>query len=163
MSVNIENLIREYPKKKRDLECLRQQIADFKGISEEDMIDTMYFTQPEGERVQTSGVSDKTARIAETYRDKMERINAEWYEHLEKEYYELAEEVRFFESALKALPDELADVMTDMIIYRYTWDSLCSIYHVSRTMIAKYRRKAIRELEDMYDQREKEMIAYMLN
>ena len=93
----------------------------------------------------------------------MERINAEWYEHLEIEYYDLAEEVRFFESALKSLPDELSDVMTDMIIYRYTWDSLCSIYHVSRTMIAKYRRKAIRELEEMYCQREREMVAYMLS
>ena len=149
MSERIEKLIREYPKKKRDLECLKRQIVDFKGIT-----DTMYFSQPEGERVQTSGVSDKTARIAATYKDKMERINAEWYEHLEKEYYDLAEEVRFFESALQSLPDELSDVMTDMIIYRYTWDSLCSIYHVSRTMIAKYRRKAIRELEEMYCQRE---------
>ena len=163
MSERIESLIREYPKRKRDLECLRQQIADFKGITDEDMIDTMYFSHPEGERVQTSGVNDKTARIATTYRDKMERINAEWYEHLEKEYYELAEEVRFFEAALKALPDELSDVMMDMIIYRYTWDSLCSIYHVSRTMSAKYRRKAIRELEDMYAQREREMVAYMLS
>ncbi|MDY2990616.1 MAG: hypothetical protein SOR91_03985 [Hornefia butyriciproducens] len=163
MSERIEKLIREYPKKKRDLECLKRQIADFKGITDEDMIDVMYFSHPEGERVQTSGVSDKTARIAVTYKDKMERINSEWYEHLEKEYYELDEEVRFFESALKSLPDELSDVMTDMIIYRYTWDSLCSIYHVSRTMIAKYRRKAIRELEDMYQQREKEMVEYMLS
>ncbi|OLR56912.1 hypothetical protein BHK98_02670 [Hornefia porci] len=156
-------MIREYPKRKRDLECLRRQIADFRGISDEDMIDTMYFSQPEEERVQTSGISDKTAKIATTYRDKMARINSEWYEHLERRYYELAEEVRFFESALKSLPDELSDVMTDMIIYRYTWDSLCSIYHVSRTMIAKYRRKAIWELEDMYQQREKEMVEYMLS
>lgn len=39
MSERIETLIREYPKKKRDLECLKRQIADFKGITDEDMID----------------------------------------------------------------------------------------------------------------------------
>lgn len=67
------------------------------------MIDTMYFSQPEGERVQTSGTANKTASIALNYRERMERINQEWYEHLEKEYLDLTEELRFFESAVKSV------------------------------------------------------------
>lgn len=161
--MNAEEMLREYPRKRRHLECLKKELMDFKGLSDEDMIESMYFTHPEGEKVQTSLKTDKTAKIAATYKDRLERINNEWYEHLEKEYYELAEEVRFFESAISALSGDLSEVMRDMVIYGYTWDALCNEYHVSRTMIAKYRRKAIRELDEMYDQREKEMVAYMLS
>ena len=44
MSERIETLIREYPKKKRDLECLKRQIADFKGITDEELLDEATFT-----------------------------------------------------------------------------------------------------------------------
>ena len=50
MSERIEKLIREYPKKKRDLECLKRQIADFKGITDEDMIDVMMVFLSSGRR-----------------------------------------------------------------------------------------------------------------
>ena len=57
MSERIEKLIRDYPKLKRQQRCLYYQLVDFHGISEQETIDTMYFSQPEGERVQTSGTS----------------------------------------------------------------------------------------------------------
>lgn len=103
MSERIEQLIRDYPKMKTEQRCLFHQISDFRGITEQEMIDTMYFSQPEGERVQTSGTANKTASIALNYRERMERINQEWYEHLEKEYLDLTEELRFFESAVKSV------------------------------------------------------------
>lgn len=163
MSERIEDLIRDYPKMKQELEFMGNQIRNFKGLDDVDVIESMYFTIPEGEKVQTSGTSDKTARIAVTYREKMDRINREWYEHLLKEYDDLRDEILFFESALKALSGDLPAIMTDMIINGETWDSLCSIYHVSRTMIAKYRRKAIRELDELYAEQEKKEVAYMLS
>jgi len=163
MSERTEKIIREYPKMKQKQECLKNQITDFRGIEECDMIDSMLFQHPEGEKIQTSDTSNKTAKIAVSYKDKMKRINKEWYEHLEKEYFDLSEEIRFFESALRALSGDLPDIMADLIINNCTWDSLCNIYHVSRTMIAKYRRKAIRELDELYDNHEKEMVEYMLS
>lgn len=75
MSERIEQLIRDYPKMKTEQRCLFHQISDFRGITEQEMIDTMYFSQPEGERVQTSGTANKTACIALNYRERMERIN----------------------------------------------------------------------------------------
>lgn len=61
------------------------------------------FKSNKGERVQTSGTANKTASIALNYRERMERINQEWYEYLEKEYLDLTEELRFFESAVKSV------------------------------------------------------------
>lgn len=163
MRERIEALIRDYPKNKMELKCLEHQIRNFRGISENEMIDTMYFTQPEGERVQTSGVSDKTAKIAMSYRERMDAMNEEWYQHLEKQYFALAEEISFFESAVKALPGKMGEIMQDMIFSQASWDELADKHFVGRTTIWRYRQKAIDELVVLYEKHEAEMTAYMLS
>ena len=163
MRERIEALIRDYQKNKMELKCLEHQIRNFRGISENEMIDTMYFTQPEGERVQTSGVSDKTAKIAMSYRERMDAMNEEWYQHLEKQYFALAEEISFFESAVNALPGKMGEIMQDMIFSQASWDELADKHFVGRTTIWRYRQKAIDELVVLYEKHEAEMTAYMLS
>ena len=163
MRERIEALIRDYQKNKMELKCLEHQIRNFRGISENEMIDTMYFTQPEGERVQTSGVTDKTAKIAMSYRERMDAMNEEWYQHLEKQYFALAEEISFFESAVKALPGKMGEIMQDMIFSQASWDELADKHFVGRTTIWRYRQKAIDELVVLYEKHEAEMTAYMLS
>jgi hypothetical protein len=148
---------------KTELRCLEHQIKNFKGISETEMIESMNFSSPEGERVQTSNISNKPASIALNYHARMEEINREWYEHLEKRYLMLSEDVRFFEAALTALSGYLPDFMTDMVVHGCTWDYLCEHYHISRTMVAKNRRKAIVELDELYRKYDDEMVSYMLS
>ena len=82
MSARIEKLIAEYPDMVRDRKCLAYQIAHFRGLSAEEVIESMYTPHQEGERVQTSSLSDKTAQIAMNYRDRLNQMNLEWYEHL---------------------------------------------------------------------------------
>ena len=163
MRERIEALIRDYQKNKMELKCLEHQIRNFRGISENEMIDTMYFTQPEGERVQTSGVSDKTAKIAMSYRERMDAMNEEWYQHLEKQYFALAEEISFFESAVKAIPGKMGEIMQDMIFSQASWDELADKHFVGRTTIWRSRQKAIDELVVLYEKHEAEMTAYMLS
>ena len=148
---------------KTELRCLEHQIKNFKGISETEMIESMNFCSPEGERVQTSNISNKPASIALNYHARMEEINREWYEHLEKRYLMLSEDVRFFEAALTALSGYLPDFMMDMVVHGCTWDYLCEHYHISRTMVAKNRRKAIVELDELYRKHDDEMVSYMLS
>ncbi|MCQ4794879.1 hypothetical protein NE604_04375 [Anaerofustis stercorihominis] len=148
---------------KTELRCLEHQIKNFKGISETEMIESMNFCSPEGERVQTSNISNKPASIALNYHARMKEINREWYEHLEKRYLMLSEDVRFFEAALTALSGYLPDFMTDMVVHGCTWDYLCEHYHISRTMVAKNRRKAIVELDELYRKHDDEMVSYMLS
>ena len=89
MSARIEKLISEYPQMVSQKKCLAYQVAHFRGLSPEDVIASMYTAHHDGERVQTSGTSDKTAQIALNYESRMARLNREWYEHLEKELVEL--------------------------------------------------------------------------
>ena len=41
MRERIEKLIRDYPKNKMELECLGHQIRNFRGITEDEMIDSI--------------------------------------------------------------------------------------------------------------------------
>ena len=143
--------------------CLENQIKNFRGITEEEMIDSLQFSQPDGERVQTSGVSDKTARIAVSYRNKMNIINKEWQEHLEKKNAVIVEELIFFESAVLSLSGILPEFISDMVMKGVSWDELANKYHISRTMVAKNRKKAIRELECLYIIQDKAVAEYILS
>ena len=163
MSGRIEKLIRDYPKLKRQQRCLYYQLVDFHGISEQETIDTMYFSQPEGERVQTSGTSNKTANIALNFRERMERINDEWYEHLEKEYLELTEQLRFFESAVRSVSGITGEVLADLVFEQLTWDQVAEKHYISRRSVGNYRRKAIAEMEKLYQRYEDEIVDYMLS
>ena len=163
MSGRAEKIMQDYQQMVMERICLENQIRNFQGITEEEMIDSLYFPLPDDDRVQTSGISDKTARIAISYREKMDRINKEWQAHLEKMHSVLSEELVFFESAVLSLSGILPGLIADMVIKGLTWDDLANKYHISRTMVAKNRKKAIRELEALYIIQDKAVAEYILS
>lgn len=59
MNGRVERIMQEYRQMVMERVCLENQIRNFQGITEEEMIDSLQFSQPDAERVQTSGVSDK--------------------------------------------------------------------------------------------------------
>lgn len=163
MSARVEKLISEYPQMVSQKKCLAYQVAHFRGLSPEDVIDSMYTTHHDGERVQTSGTSDKTAQIALNYESRMVRLNREWYEHLEKQLVELTDELNFFEGALRALPANVSQVMWDLVVEGMTWDTVADVHHMSRANVGKLRKRAILELDKLYALRDSTSAAYMLN
>lgn len=163
MNNRLERMLKNYRAMVRERDSLAHQIAHFKGLTADEVIESMYTAHSDGERVQTSNLSDKTAQIAMNYQEKMERINREWYEHLERRMMYLVSEIQCFESALDTLPERQAAIMKDMIVGGITWDALCVVHHVSRTMIAKYRRRAIARLSEIYDQNDQATVDYLLS
>ena len=85
MSGRVEKLLKAYPEMIQKRDCLAYQLAHFKGLSAEDVIDSMMTPKVDGERVKSSRLSDKTAQIALEYREKQKRMNREWYAYLEQE------------------------------------------------------------------------------
>lgn len=163
MSKRIEKIMKEYPQRTLELRCLKNQIKTFTGISDTDLIESMQFAKPEGERVQTSNISDKTAGIALSYENKMNRANAGWHRHLIKKHDLLQEEIYFFESCLKSLSGKLPEIITDLVIDELTWDDVANKYHISRAMVGKHRKRAICELEELYSLRDQELADYILS
>jgi len=162
MSARVEKLISEYPQMVSQKKCLAYQVAHFRGLSPEDVIASMYTPKHDGERVQTSGTSDKTAQIALNYESRMARLNREWYEHLEKQLVDLTDELNFFEGALRALPVEMADVMWDLVVEQMKWDAVEQKYCISHTTVYRMRKKAILLLDKMYAQHDTAAASYLL-
>lgn len=163
MSERIVDLIKQYPEKKQELAVLQNQIKNFKGVTENEVIDSMQFSSPQGERVQSSVISDKTAKIAISYRERTKQINDEWYRYLVEQYTTLRDELEFFEFALTQLSGQLSGIMHDLVIEQNTWERTMERYHISRKTLWRYRQKAITELDRLYEMRDRQMDAYILN
>lgn len=162
MSRRIEELLKSYPEMVQKRNCLAYQLAHFKGLSVEEVIESMYTSRQDGERVQTSTLSDKTARIAMAYRERQERMNQEWYEHLEAQLKALNDELVFLEAAIHSLPGTQAGIMWDMIVEQMKWDAIEQKYRISHTTLYRQRHRAISELENLYAHQDHELAAYLL-
>ena len=163
MSKKVEKILKDYPRMLQERKCVAYEIANFRGVTAEEVIKSMYTPHTNHERVQSSRQSDKTAQIAMNYKDKMDRINSEWIEYLEAKLKLVNDEIVFFEAALSSLSGKLPVIIRDLVIEQMTWNDLADKYFVSKRMIGYYRRKAIGELDRLYENHNRYTVAYMLS
>jgi hypothetical protein len=125
----------------------------------------MTFSHPDSEdRVQTSSLSDKTAKTAQNYKKVLERENDEWYDFLLDRHQKLSEEISFFEECVKSLKSVPPQFVMDLVSGDdNTWEELAAKYHISRRSVGNYRKMAVKEMNVMYELREKCMADYMLS
>lgn len=160
--MDVEKLFKEYTNWKRDIGLLEFELSRFQGVPYDDVIESLCFSRPEGDRVQTSGISDKTGKAAIIYRQVKERLDEEWFDFLIERYKAIKEEKEFFEFAISQLSGKLPEILKDMVMEQWSWQEMMIKYNVSHAMIGKYRRKAVEELKAVYDLREQHSNKYML-
>lgn len=160
--VKAEDVFNKYQELKKEQKVLKFQISRFKGITPDDIIESMTFSHAEGERVQTSGVSDKTGKIAVNYKKIADRENDEWFSYLISRLEYVNDEIDFFEYALKELSDKIREIIWDMVIVHMSWADIEEKYHISHAALGRYRKNAIKELEIIYGMRDKQTEIFML-
>ena len=160
--MDVEKMFKEYRNWKRDMGIMEFDLSRFEGMPYDDVIRGLCLSRPQGERVQESGTSDRTGKAAVIYRQVKEKMDDEWFEHLVKKYEATKEEKEFFEYAIRQLSGRLPEVIWDMVVNEMTWRELTEKYNVSETMIAKYRKKAIAEMEALYRMRAETAESYFL-
>ena len=163
MSKKVEKILKDYPRMLQERKCITHEIANFRGVTADEVIESMYTPHTNHERVHSSKQSDKTANIAINYKDKMDRINNEWIAYLEAKLRLVNDEIIFFEAALSSLSGKLPVIIRDMVIEQMTWNDLADKHFVSKRMIGYYRRKAIGELDQLYEKHNRYTVAYMLS
>lgn len=161
--MDMDELFKEYRGWKKDMGILEFEFSRFEGVPYKDVIQSLCLSQTQEERVQTGGTSDRTGRAALIYRQVKEQMDDEWFDYLVEKYKNLKEEKEFFEYALGQLSGRLPEVMQDMLVREMTWRELAEKYNVSETMIAKYRKKAMAEMKELYLMREKTACCYFLD
>lgn len=159
----VERIINEYPQMVREREHLKKQMEAQEFLSADELISAMSFSHPDGERVQSSDLSDKTARIALGYREKLERINEELIVPMQKRYAVLDNEISFLEDAICNLPEDLVYVMQALVIEGLTWEEVSQEMFISVTKLQKLRKAAIDNLTRAYQKRESEQIRILLS
>lgn len=157
-----EEILNKYQKLKKEQEVLEFQLSRFKGITETDIIESMTFSHADGERVQTSGVSDKTGKIAVNYKKIADRKNDEWFSYLISRLEYVNDEIDFFEYAVKGLSGNIGEILWDMVDKGMSWAEIEGKYHICHSTLGKYRKLAIEELNNIYEMRDKQTEIYML-
>lgn len=159
----VEKIISEYPQMVREREHLKKQMEAQEFLSADELISAMSFSHPDGERVQSSDLSDKTARIALGYREKLEQINEELIVPMQKRYAVLDNEISFLEDTICNLPEDLAHVMHKLVLEGLTWEEVSQEMFISVTKLQKLRKAAIDNLIRAYQKRESEQIRILLS
>lgn len=161
--MDVQKIFKEYGNWQRDLGILEFELSRFEGVPYDDVIESLCFSHPQGDKVQTSGVSDKTGKAAIIYRQVKERLDDDWFDYLIERYKSVKEEKEFFEYAVRQLGGKLPQVIRDMVMEQMPWKEIAGKYNVSEAMIAKYRKKALEEMGELYQAREETAERYMLD
>ena len=148
---------------KKSRSSLKKQIESYVPVTVDDVIDSMTFFQPDGERVQTSNISDKTCTAAIHFRDRVNQMNEEAIGACVREYDYLDSEIVFLEECIRNLPDDLCDVMSTLVLEGASWIEAEMSLYMSRKAIASRRREAIRLLTLEYQKRASMIEAEMLS
>ena len=159
----VEKVISEYPRMVREREHLKTQIESQEFLSDDELIRAMSFSHPEGERVQSSDLSDKTARIAIGYQQKLDQINEQLIVPMQKRYAILNEEITFLEASIEALPKEMSSVMHSLVLEGMTWEEVAVKLYISKMKIHRIRKDAIENLVRVYQKRESEQERLLLS
>ena len=162
MKEYVEKMIKEYPDMKFERSCLLNQMKSLK-ITEEDVIYSMCFSHPEGERVQTSGLSDKTAKVALSFRDRQRQMEEERYNFLFEKYRHLDEEITFLEETIADIPGEIGEIMSELVIKGDTWETVCFSHCVGTHKLSDMRKQGIKILIRAYQRRESMVASYLLS
>ena len=158
-----EEMFKNYTKMRQEMTVLEFKIKDFQGIRKEDVIESMNFSKPQGERVQESMVSDKTGKAAAYYRRVADRLDDEYFDELFRRYLYLKEEIDFFGFLTTQLSGRLPEFVRDMVMEQMNWNDLMGKYCISYSTVGRYRKKAAMEMNQMYEFRDEVDMEYLLS
>ena len=152
----VENIISNYQDMVKEREQISQRLKELQNefLTDRDIIEALSFSHPDDDRVQTSGTSDKTCKIALCYRDKKNKVLDDSYRYWTSRYNEINSEIETFEEAVKRLPGDLAEVMQLIVIDNNTWEQAETMLCMSRMSLHRVRKQAIDELVRIYRRKE---------
>lgn len=142
----VEYLLKNYSQIKREIEQLGFILESPIYDSEEETIEALTFSSPQGERVSTSTISDKTSKIALIYKEVNEKQRTAGRRDIEKMIKVNQFELMKLENAIKALDKNYRDNIKGIYIEKKKRIDLCKTLFVSENTLNRYRKKGIEEI-----------------
>lgn len=148
---HVEKMLKSYQHNKRIMAESAAEIERYSPITEDETIDLLNFSRPEGERVQNTNISQKVAGIVGSYKKVMNGLNREVLRTLMTEYQAALTEVSFVEYAIRMLPDRERAIMQLIVLENASWTEVCAKCHLSNSMVGNYRKRALDLICQKYD------------
>lgn len=142
----VEYLLKNYHQVKREIEQLTLLLESPMYDSEEETIEELTFSTPQGERVSTSEISDKTSRIALIYKEVNEKQKTAGRRDVEKMIKVNQFELIKLENSIASLDKNLQEVINGIYIEKKKRADICKILFVSENTLNRYRKKGIDEI-----------------
>lgn len=153
MFTNRENVIEQlkaYPLLQKRANLLRYEQSHPAQVSEVEVIGALALTRPlEGGSAQAGHISDKTMRIAATFREEQERLNYTSVMDIEEELGTLEAHIAKLEFYVSQLKTDQSGVIRKYYFEEKTWPELQRDLMVSRSTLIKRRDSGIDALVEM--------------
>jgi DNA-directed RNA polymerase specialized sigma subunit len=147
---HVEKMLKEYSQNKRIMQVNEEAIEQYLPVTKEEAIEIMNFSHPEV-CVQNTNISDRVAKIAMSFRRMARAWNREALRDMMVAYQEAWTEVSFIDYAIKHLPEREHRIMLRFFVEEASWSEICNEFHLSTTMVGRYRRRAIERMIQTYD------------
>ena len=153
MFTNRENVIEQlkaYPLLQKRANLLRYEQSHPAQVSEVEVIGALALTRPlEGGSAQAGHISDKTMRIAATFREEQERLNYTSVMDIEEELGTLEAHIAKLEFYVSQLKTDQSEVIRKYYFEEKTWAELQKELNLSVRTLIKRRADGIKALMEM--------------
>ncbi|MBS4008080.1 MAG: hypothetical protein KGZ45_06600 [Clostridium sp.] len=148
-------LLRNYKEIVATIKMLKLELQNFEGMTNEEAIETLAFRKSVGEPVQTSGVSDKTGRMAMVYREYAKRVNHESKAEVTNSLVPLESEIKMLETAVEGLSYQECDIIKELYFKNKSISQVAGEHSTSERSIRYARDAAINRLNSIYGRYQK--------
>lgn len=134
-----EYILKNYHQIKREVKVKKALLEITLSETQEDIIEAMNFQRFQGEKVNHSQVSDKTASIALDYKGVREKAVRE----LQRDIRERKLELLKVDTAVGALEEKEQRVITGIYVDRKSRVQLCRELYISEGTLNRWRKKGV--------------------
>ena len=139
----VEYLLKNYHSIQQEVEQLKFEVACFPELSPTETIEMLNFQKGEGDRVQTSDMTDKTAKIALIYSEVTTRLNDEARKEIENVIKVTEFELAKLHFSIEQLEPHLQQVIESLFFDRLTVYAVSREQSVAERTVQKYKQQAI--------------------
>ncbi|WP_195376974.1 hypothetical protein [Anaerotruncus rubiinfantis] len=148
-------LLEHYNQMRAEIDTLKFELKNLNRMRDVEMIEALTFSSSLKERVDTSETTNKTADIALSYQEKLEKLRHEAQRVISARLSELSTEIDRLDFYIGKLPPFETAVLREYYIENYSWRELQDLKGVSAKTLIRHRDEAIRRLDKMYEPLEK--------
>jgi len=151
----VREMLENYREKKSSLNLLKLELERFHGITQDEMIESLNLLKGDGDLVQTSEVSDKTAKIAISYREIAGKLNDAATNEILKDAATLEYDINFLENVVECLSPRNCEIIKDIYFNQLPASDVAHKHNMSERWLSEVRKRSIKKIVSQYEKHQK--------